>query len=73
MHRKHSIKELTIMADAMGLRLTLGALNYSSTPFGNAIEVIRISCASENGTQIDEELLVGANLRYFMFERSRSA
>jgi hypothetical protein len=39
--RAHSSKELTIVADAMGLSLTLGALNYSSTPFGNAIEVRR--------------------------------
>src|SRR5260221_3845305 len=34
----------------------------SSTPFGNAIEVMRIFCASANGTEIDHELLVQTNV-----------
>src|SRR5258705_13174267 len=34
-----------------GARLSLASF-ASSTPFGNAIEVIRISCASENGTRL---------------------
>src|SRR5712691_9288812 len=34
-----------------GARLSLASF-ASSTPLGNAIEVIRISCASENGTRL---------------------
>ena len=34
----------------------------SSTPFGNAIEVIRISCAQRERHEVDDELLVGANV-----------
>ena len=51
MQHIHSINELKMVASTVGLRLSLGALNYPFTPFGNAVEVMRISCASENGTR----------------------
>jgi hypothetical protein len=61
-----------MVASTVGLRLSLGALNYPFTPFGNAVERDTHFLCERERHQIDDELLVGANLRYFMLERSRS-
>lgn len=56
----------------MSLGVTLGALSSASAPFGDAIEGDPHFLCERELRQIDDELLVGVNSRYFMLERSHS-